>query len=209
MRFHKSVALPEHVEIDDVRRVVASHSSAILIVDGTARSRQFVLDRATGYPVSPADDWMLHGSDHVLCIPDDSPGCVQLMVQAEPLNTRTHPSFDRFLATHGAAQGLKFVRWNVETVKTGHEVFDGTDLAGNGFAITAEAPALRLLNANPVALASAVQKVLEKVWAEPRAVGVDHWGVDLASRFGPTRVNFETRVAEDELEAAVKDLLAI
>ena len=207
MVFQKSVALPEHPEIDDLRRVLASHATGVLIVDGTARPRQYILDRATGYPVSPADEWMLHGSDQVLCIPDDSPGCIQLMVQAEPLNTRTHPAFDRFLAAHGAAQGLKFVRWNVETAKAGLAVFDGTDLVGGGFPTLVESPALRILNAHPAALAAAVQKVLEKVWAEPRAVGVDRWGVDIASRFGATRINFDRKVSEEEIQDVLKELV--
>ena len=80
---HKSFDTPKtpHAAVAFLR----SHSSGVLLVDGEARARKFVPDPKTGAPVSGADPWMLDATDFTLCIPDDSEGCLQLMVTPKVL----------------------------------------------------------------------------------------------------------------------------
>lgn len=184
-----------------------SHSSGVLLVDGEARALKFVPDPATGSPVSGADPWMLDATDFTLCIPDDSPGCLQLMVNPKVLDAQTHLSADRFLAYHGELNSARLVLWEIDSAKGAGQMFQGADIAIPNPLARSENALLKQLNVSPPALTAAVQRVLEKVWADPRAVGIDPWGIDINSRFGMTRICFSEPVTESTARAAIDELL--
>ncbi len=191
----------------DAVAFLRSHTSGVLIVDGEARARKFVPDPQTGSPVSGADPWMLDATDFTLCIPDDSSGCLQLMVNPKVLDAQTHLAADRFLAYHGELNSARLVLWEIDSAKGGGQMFQGADVAVPNPLASSENALLKQLNSSPPVLASAVQRVLKKVWADPRAVGIDSWGIDINSRFGMTRICFAESVTDSTVPAAIKALL--
>ncbi len=209
MRFspaHKTLELAGTPQ--DAAAFLRSHTSGVLLVDGEARTRKFVPDPATGSPVSGADPWMLDATDFTLCIPDDSEGGLQLMVTPKVLDAHTHLASDRFLAYHGELGAARLVLWEIDSAKGGGQIFDGADVALPNPLAAIENGLLKQLNSSPVRLSSAAQRVLEKVWADPRAVGVDSWGIDIHSRFGMTRICFSEAVTDANASGAIDELLA-
>ncbi len=204
MRFspaHKS--LETATSPADAVAFLRSHTGGVLLIDGEARARKFVPDPATGSPVSGADPWMLDATDFTLCIPDDSAGCLQLMVNPKVLDAQTHLAADRYLAYHGELNSARLVLWEIDSAKGAGKMFQGADIAIPNPLASCENALLKQLNSSQTLLSAAVQRVLEKVWADPRAVGIDSWGIDINSRFGMTRICFTEPVTESTAPAAI------
>lgn len=192
----------------DAVAFLRSHSSGVLLVDGEARARKFVPDPATGSPVSGADPWMLDAIDFTLCVPDDSQGCLQLMVNPKVLDAQTHLAADRYLAYHGELNSARLVLWEIDSAKGAGQMFQGADIAIPNPLASSENALLKQLNVSQASLSAAAQRVLEKVWADPRAVGIDSWGIDINSRFGMTRICFSGPVTESTARGAIDELLS-
>ena len=186
-----------------------SHTSAVLLIDGEARNRKFVPDPLSGAPVSAADPWMLDAASHTFCIPDDSAGGLQLMVHPQVLDPHTHVASDRYLAYHGDLTSARLVLWTIEAGKGGGKVVEGPALSVPNPLAATEFKLLKILNTALTPFAAATQKVLAKVWADPRAVGIDPWGIDIHSRFGMTRINFGVPVNDATAPAAIAELLSL
>ena len=204
MRFspaHKTLA--NATTAQDAIAFLRSHSSGVILIDGEARARKFVPDPLTGAPVSGADPWMLDATDFTLCIPDDSEGGLQLMVMPRVLDAQMHVAADRYLAYHGELSGARLVLWEIDSAKGGGQIFQGADIAVANPLASRENALLKHLNGSPAILSAAVQRALEKVWADPRAVGIDPWGIDINSRFGMTRICFSEPVTESTARAAI------
>lgn len=185
---------------DPLRLLRASHS-ALLLVEEVYVPRTYILCNATGRPVIPmpaaweaaCKSGRIEPDDPLaMFIPEDTDDCLQLLVIPEPMDVRTDPAADRYMAYHGKPDQAVMAKLTIDSAKWPGEVCEGDRLMVAN-ALAANEPRLcKQLNADPARLALLCQRAVGTRPEAPVAVGIDPLGLDVRARFGIIRVEFPT-----------------
>lgn len=170
-----------------------AHRQGTLIADDVPSHTRFILDGATGRLVFPAPGAALAAESLVLFIPEETPdgsGELQVMLSASELDPSAE-ACDRWRAYHGEPRLSRWAACAIEGAKFNGSVVDHEALNAPN-PLRAEEPALcKALNADHAALTLACQRQAGVEIADPVAVGIDPWGIDVRARFGIVRCTFD------------------
>lgn len=200
--------MPELDEsITIARRFLRRTLSGVLALDEHVRPIRIVI-APDGRLVAPVMVGMIEAADTVLFLPEESDEAMQVQVTVEPFEERGAAGAlaDRWRIYHGEPPDVRWAILTMEAARLGEIFLDGEAMvAPNGLAAV-EAKICRTLNEkHSPALAEACRKLHEKVLEEPRAVGVDDWGVDVRGRFEVYRLESPTALEnEADVLALVK-----
>ncbi|MCC6678786.1 MAG: hypothetical protein IT436_16765 [Phycisphaerales bacterium] len=173
------------------RRHLRSTTEALLRFDDLTLHLRFILDPATGDPVSPIPPAVLTAAELILFIPDEVEDALQLLVHPVEINPDREAAADRWLIYHGASRESRWARLEIQSARRGRDVFDGPDLRGPAHLLKDEPRLLALLNADAPGLARLCRSATGTAPADPRAVGIDPDGLDIRARFGIIRIPFD------------------
>lgn len=198
----------------DPARILRRFHRGVLRVADDVRDVRFVVDQLTGFPVLPVRADVFAAEDLILFIPDEAEDALQLLVEATELDPNREAACDRFIAYHGAAQGVegrarsaRWARLTVTTAKIAGVVDDG---ACSSNAIGDDEPALcKWLNTTLGAASRIVKGLSSTPEDDLTVVGVDQFGVDVRARADIVRVEFPTQAtsaaaARRMIEAIIK-----
>jgi hypothetical protein len=194
-------------DVDAVMRRLRRFYEGVLEVGGRFDPVQFVLDPATARPVFPAMPGALEGEELTLHVPEDEPGAVRIAGRPMELDPLRDEACDRWLIYFGKARWGRFCAMDLDHIKSVDLVIDAGDIRGNPLK-GVEAALLREVNAAPVLLASACERMAKVRPSAPRAIGVDPCGLDVRAEFGPVRIELEgVHATEEAARRAVRALL--
>ncbi|MCH9057136.1 MAG: hypothetical protein IIB55_00755 [Planctomycetes bacterium] len=195
---------PEHAA-----RILRREHDAVLVVDGMGRGRvepcRFLLDDETGRPITCLPTAVVNADEHVLFIPDESEGALQLLTIPEPIE-RTGgdapgASCDRWMTYFGSPPHARFVRYAIDCGRMGAAVFDGDALSIPN-PLRSETGALcKRFNRLRQELIELCRNAGCTAPGSALLVGVDPFGIDVKARFGVLRFEFESP-AHDGQDAA-------
>ncbi|HYF15542.1 MAG TPA: hypothetical protein VD971_10780 [Phycisphaerales bacterium] len=187
-------------------RRLRQHHEGILSFGELVEPVRFVLDPASGQPVLPVPYSALGYDSVVLFAPDDgldNPECLQVTAAPQEIDPNREEACDRHGAYFGKPAHVRWARLLVESVKRLDEVVDGDLIRLANPLRSAESELCRAANADPAKLAAACERMLGVKPAEPKAVGVDPWGIDVRARFGVARLEFPEPVGTKEEAVAM------
>lgn len=172
---------------------------------------RFVLDGADGSLVTAADPAFVRATELALFAPAESDFVFQLLLTPALIDRpEASEAVDRWSAYHGRPPVNTWARCRIEALKTSANVWD-TDLLMLGNPLRAIEPRLvRALNSDRQRLARACKVHAVADVADPLAVGVDPFGIDVRARFGIVRLEFpeQAPIRSPELaETAISRLL--
>lgn len=186
--------------LDALRRLRTFHS-ALLLVEEVYVPRHYALCNATGRPVMPMPGaWeaarksgRMELTDPLpMFVPEDTQDCLQLLVIPEPMDARTDPAADRYMAYHGKPAEAVLAALTIDSAKWPGEVCAGDQLMVKNTLAADEPRLCKQLNADPARLALLCERALGTRPEAPVAVGIDPGGLDVRARFGIIRVEFPT-----------------
>ncbi|MEM7755105.1 MAG: hypothetical protein AAF297_05660 [Planctomycetota bacterium] len=182
--------------------------SGTLVHDGVPTPCKYIIDGRDGRVVLPVSVVVADAAEHVLWLPDERFGAMQALLLAEPLDDELDEARDRYLAYHGRAEEVRWIRCVVDSAREGGEVFDGDDLTRPNAARPVEPKLCKLLNSDRDKLRTITSKLAGVLPETALAVGVDEDGIDVRVTLGVVRVEFPRRARDaDEAEATVRGLL--
>jgi hypothetical protein len=179
-----------------LRAMRGEHVGVLRVGESTAPCR-YVIDGATGHPVFPAtfdaDPMADDRSTHLLlCVPDDSFDCLEILGAVQEIDPRSHESCDRYQIYHGRPQGRRWVMLAVDSGKQSGRVIEGSAIAAANPLRTSEPKLCRSANASPQRVLAVCRSRFGTSNDQATVVGVDPLGFDLRTRFGVRRVEFES-----------------
>lgn len=187
-----------------------AHREGTLIADEVPGRVRFIADQR-GRLVFPATGATLAAEDLTLFVPDETPdgsGELQLMLAAEALDPESE-ACDRWRAYHGEPRLARWAACQVLGAKFSGAVVDHEPMNRPNAVARAEPALCKQLNADQAALGAACRRLTGVDIADPVAVGVDAWGIDVRARFGIVRLPFANECATPERAAeAVGALLS-
>lgn len=193
--------------LDSALALLRGRRSGALVYDGTPLPSRFVLDNDTGRPVLPVPHAVMDAEEHVLFIPDEGEGALQLLAIPEVIDAATSDAPDRWTAHHGAARLPLWVRFAIDCARIGGHVLDGADLAIANTLAAAEPALCKRLNADRARLARLAAGFLGVQPDEALAVGVDQFGVDVRTRLDVVRAPFPATAIDAAAAEAMLDAL--
>ncbi len=183
---------------DPPARTLREHYAGVLIIaDDRPLRRSYVLDPATGCPVIPlAADGPDALTDEeteslVFLIPDEADGSLQLLCSVADLDPRTHEAADRHLIYHGPSHERRWALLRVESAKIGPRIFDPQLFIAPNPLRSAEPALCKWANARKDALRTLATARIGAGADLSLMVGIDPLGIDVRTRFGPARIEFD------------------
>lgn len=186
------------------------HRTGVLMLDGTVEAALFTIDGAEGGLVLDvpgrafeADQWVLH-------VPEEGPGCVQALLEANALDERVHGrAVDKHMATHGKARHPCWAYCRVVAARLGNAVVEGEEIDLRNPLHGAEFRLCRALNADRAMLAAMCLRACGRAIESPMAVGIDRYGIEVRTTFGVVRLAFTSEATtETEAEALIASMRA-
>lgn len=189
-------------------RFLRRHFSATIISDEVVLKRNFVIDARSGEIVAALPPHVEDSLSVVLHVPDESDSALQLLVECRALDAMRDGSCDRLLIYHGRSEGARFIGMTPIDGKLDKKSFQiEKKFASNP--LWADEPRLcRILNADTGALTRLVGSLSGREVTEPKAVGVDDMGLDVRTRTGMVRIEFERRLAVAEVSPTIESWLS-
>ena len=188
----------EDAMISAARRAIGRWHEGRLASARIGADTQFVIDDSTGALILFSEPGALESEAPAMLIPDESDPEIELL-----LDLRGQPGEaqrDQWRAYHGADRRGAWALGTVESVRLrispGPTVLDGPDVVRPNPLRAHVRELLRHANRDPGRLAGAVRRKLGAASAEPVAVGVDPWGLDVRARFGPVRFEFDREAGD-------------
>ncbi|MCK6476530.1 MAG: DUF2470 domain-containing protein [Phycisphaerales bacterium] len=187
-------------------RILRSSYAGVLLIGDRPLRLTYVLDPATGCPVvplaadgpeAPSDD---EAQSLVLCIPDDGDGSLQMLCSAADIDPHTHEAADRHLIYHGPARQRRWVLLRVESARVNNKVFDPALVIAPNPLRRAEPALCKRANARKDHLAALSRARGGPSEDRPVMVGIDPAGMDVRTRFGILRIDFD-RHATNQADA--------
>ncbi|MCB9845705.1 MAG: hypothetical protein H6811_06945 [Phycisphaeraceae bacterium] len=193
---------------EQVAHVLRSNTRAELVHDGAAFAGRYVLDPSGPRLVLPVPQDALAADEFVVHVPEDRGGSVQILALLDLIDPDRDAACDRFLAYHGAPHGLRWAAFRAEAFKVDGHVIDGMEVdLGNPLA-PAELALLKHLNVSPDRLAAACRRTVGVTPAQPIAVAIDAWGIDVRDRFAILRLPLDPPAPTvAQAEAMLGDIL--
>ncbi|MBN4052728.1 hypothetical protein JYU07_00435 [Roseiflexus sp. AH-315-K22] len=170
---------------------------AVLTADDRAHPCRYTLDGETGRPVASVPPAVLLADEHVLFVPDESPGGLQLLTIPEQIDQDSRPG-DQWRAYFGKPTGGAFVRFAIDFGRLGPDVLDGDDLMQRNDLLGDVAALCRHFNRTPGAIRSLCTSVGCASPGPALLVGVDGYGFDVRTRFRVLRFVFGSRASNRE-----------
>ncbi|MBX3390769.1 MAG: hypothetical protein KF691_15075 [Phycisphaeraceae bacterium] len=193
---------------DDPARFLRRHFSGTILSDEVVLRRNFVIDPRSGEIVASLPPNVEEAQSVVLHVPDEADGALQLLVECRALDAARDGACDRLLIYHGRSEGAKFVGLTPVDGKLNKKSFQiEKKFASNP--LWADEPRIcRVLNSDSGALRTLVKDLSGREVIEPKAVGVDDIGLDVRTRTGLVRVEFERRLACERAAATIESWLS-
>lgn len=176
--------------ISAAARALRACHAGILFYDGTPEPIRLVLDNETGRPVIPVAPRVFDADEHVLHLPEEGPGSLQLLVIPEEVQPGVTPGVDRWRVYHGEAREPRWSRFAIDCARLGRAVLDGAELMQPNHLGPLEPALLRRAGADLARLARAASTAAGRDIENPLPVGVDPLGLDVRGRFGIVRLEF-------------------
>lgn len=175
--------------------------------DEQALTIKFTPDNETGRLVSSVPVAALLAVEHVLFVPDERDGALQLMLSPDEMEECA--ATDRWQAYHGAPEHVRWGAFWIDSARYGSWVLDGEALMSPNVLAKDEPALCRRLNEDQGRLAAICQRYAGVVVPSPVCVGVDGGGLHVRARFGVVRVRFEKRVRDrDEAMRVIERMSA-
>jgi len=182
--------------------------SGTLVHDEIPTPCKFVIDGRDGRVVMPVSVVAADAEEHVLWLPEERFGAMQALLVVDPLEAEFDEARDRYLAYHGTAEEPRWIRCEIESVREGSSVYDGSDLTCPNLGHSVEPKLCKLLNSDREKLKAVTSKLAGVVPETALAVGVDEDGIDVRVSLGVVRVEFPRRARDpEEISATVRGLL--
>ncbi len=180
-------ATPEHAA-----RILRREHDAVLLADGRVESCRFLLDDETGRPITCLPAAVVNADEHILFVPDESEGALQLLTIPEPIEGGPRASCDRWMTYFGSPPHARFVRYAIDCGRMGAAVFDGEALS---IPNPLRSETGRLCNRFNRLRRELIELCRTAGCTAPGPallVGVDTFGIDVKARFSVLRFEFET-----------------
>jgi len=179
----------------------------VLLADGTPHGCLFLRDDATGRPVTTVTPGALDADEHVLFVPEEAEGSLQLLTIPEPIGWDS-PSADRWRAYFGDPDAPLLVRYAIDCARLGANVLDGEEVLTSNALAPEVARLCRTMSERTAALKELASSLGAPDPAPGRVVGVDQFGFDLKTKFDVLRVEFEREAGTgDEAAAMIEAML--
>lgn len=167
----------------------------------------YIRDPRTGALIAPIERWMLDSGEATLCIPDARPGVLQLHVSMREIDPMRDAVCDRWLAYHLAPRHRAWCELSIVAAKLPFGIVESAEERGDHVPIVVEAASislpntclkeegglLRQVNVDRDRLKRACERAGHREYADARCVGVDQWGIDVRTTFGPSRLDVQAR----------------
>lgn len=183
---------------DSPSRILRGNYGGALQLGDRPLPVKYVLDPSTGCPVIPLS---ADGPDAipdedadslVIMIPDEGDESLQLQCSVVDIDPRTHEAPDRHLIYHGPSHQRRWGLLRVQAARVANKVFDALLIVAANPLRTAEPSLCKWANSRKEALAQLAKSRLTGGGDLSVMVGIDPMGIDLRTRFGPQRIDFET-----------------
>ncbi len=168
---------------------------------------RFVALPEGGSLILSVDKQAVGASECVLFAPEEGEPEVQYLLEGVETTEEADAACDRWLAYHGAPDHAHWLRARVDSAKFGQNVVPGLDCLPPNPIGRNESGVLRRFNAHPEAIRRACEAIRGVHVADPVAVGVDPYGVDVRARFGVVRLSFGMVAQDAEAAQAAGDVL--
>lgn len=203
---------PPRSDADLAWCALRAHAVATLEGADRATSIRFVVDPADGTLITLIPAPLLTVSPQTLWVPDESFDATHAQVEVEPLHDPSGVLLDRHLMYHGRRDPGVGARLTIVGIKANTPqgwVIADADAARPNPLRDVEGRLCARLNADPEALARAIERMVGVRVDHPRAVGIDADGVDARARFGVLRLPFASPAPdESSAHAALAAMLA-
>ena len=177
----------KHAGIRTLRRY---HEGTIAFNERRSPS-MFIAEAATGAIVLPAEAGMTRAEELTLYAPEESAWVMQIaLVPVLIERPESEEAVDRWAAYHGRSASKSWIRCSIDGAKTESMVYGPEALMLPNALGAAEFKLIKKLNADQEGLARACRVHGPIEVADPVAVGVDPFGVDVRARFGIVRLEF-------------------
>ena len=167
----------------------------------------YIRDPKNGALIAPIERWMLDDGEATLCIPDARPGVLQLHLSMREIDPARDAVCDRWLAYHLAPRHRAWCELSTLAAKMPFGMVEPAEERGDHEAIVVEAAAISLpntslkeegglirqANVDRSRLKLACEQAGHREYADARCVGVDQWGIDVRTTFGPSRLDVQAR----------------
>lgn len=193
--------------------ILHTHTTAIAIFDEVPWQIHTVIAHDGSGLLFPAPDRALtKASELELHIPDESLSMQDLHAVAM-VGMATHPGDGidrmRWEAYHGEPPTECWMLGVVQAVRIRDEVLDIEELDLSNPLFAHQAILCATANTDPELLGQAVAHAGGMTPEQPRAVGVDRWGVHVRGAFGVHRIPFNTpatdaQTAQDQIHSALR-----
>lgn len=183
---------------------VRRHYQTVIDIDGTIHKRNYVLDGAAGRIVVALQGGIEESESIVMYIPDEGASSIQLLVEASWLDPARDAACDRLLIYHQRAEAAKFASMRIVDAKWEDRNVEGSEISLKNELEGVEPRLCRLLNTDTSHLQATVLRETGRVTFEARAVGVDTRGIDVRTRTGIVRCEFEAQLSRDQAIATIE-----
>lgn len=178
----------------------------VLLADGTPHQCVFVCDDETGRPVTNVSPAVLDADEHVLFVPDEGEGALQLLTIPERIDADSACA-DRWRAYFGDPDASAFVRFAIDCARLGGSVLDGEQVLTPNALKRDVARVCKALAPRAGELRSLAHRLGAREPAPGLLVGVDQGGFDLKTKFDVLRLEFEREAASGESAIAMIEAL--
>ncbi len=127
-----------------------------------------------------------------------------MLVELEWLDAARDEACDRLITYHGRAEEARFAALEVLDAKWERGEIDIESLITANPVRREEGKLCRGLNADRGRLGAMVRRRLGREVMEPTAVGVDAWGVDVRTRTGLVRLEFDSAIEPGAVGATIE-----
>jgi hypothetical protein len=178
-----------------------------LLADGTPHQCDFVCDDETGRPVTNISPGALDADEHVLFVPDEGDGALQLLTIPERIDADSACA-DRWRAYFGDPDASAFVRFAIDCARLEGEVIDGEKILTPNALKRDVARVCKALSARVDEVRALARRRGAKEPAPGLIVGVDQGGFDIKTKFDVLRLEFEREaVSGDSAIAMIEAML--
>jgi len=158
----------------------------VLLADDVPHHAPFVIDGRLGRIVIPVTREVADAEQLVLFVPEERDDAMQLLIDAKEIEPDS--SCDRYLAYHGRAPHPHWIAAKIDAVRWADSILDGDEFDLRNTLHDGEPALLKKLNTDRAVLSRVCD---HPVSAEPVAVGVDPFGIDIRTRRGLVRIRFD------------------
>lgn len=189
-------------------RFLRRHFSGTIVSDEVVLKRNFVIDPRSGEFVAALPPNVEESHSVVLHVPDESDSALQLLVECRALDAMRDGACDRLLIYHGRSEGARFMGMTPIDGKLDEKSFQIEKKFASNPLWEDEPRLCRILNADSGALGALVRSMGGRELIEPKAVGVDDMGLDVRTRTGMVRLEFEQRLVAAEAGPTIESWLS-